>query len=80
MGTAEREEISCEYVTEKIHNVRKIVLSLCEVARFKGQDKKRHVKIGNWIKSLRRDLLLLLKVRICQRIKKARLSRSLSEP
>lgn len=70
MGTAEREEISCEYVEDKINNVRKIVLALCEVARFKGREKKRRMKIGSWIKSLRSDLLLLLKVRICQRTKK----------
>ncbi len=66
MGTAEREEISCEYVEEKIHNVRKVVLALCELARSKGQEKTRHLKIGSWMKSLRRDLLLLLEVRMCQ--------------
>lgn len=66
MGTAEREEISREYVLGKIKVIEKIVMSLCAIVKEKEGLIKNPKDIGIWIKDLRSRLVNILKNRIVE--------------
>ena len=66
MGTAEREEISLEYVREKISVVRKIILAICEIVREKGEPTQPKKNIRDWTKDLYARLVKVLNFHIIQ--------------
>lgn len=64
MGTAKRKSISQSYVKFRIGIIRKVVLSLSELARKKDDKEDSPLNVGKSIRGLQRELVKVLRLRM----------------